>query len=249
MRQVWKRLAHKQWLILYPLALSVINIVAFLAVYSAAGGDLRWGKFFATEFDRWTFVRDHFVTGFSFTPALAVAVFVALAACVFAAMLRAPFFRAIGGPGYPLSPRSWEETGRLAVFYVFFNLVLSVLPGMVPANAGLAVAALWIAQFLNVIIVYADYIIVFEGLTFIPAMRRSLTLVSKRWAPVLVAFIIIWFIATGLSLLYTRYYDNATGTSLLVPLSMVLVSAIVDLVSSIYFIFLYEHVRNTGPSR
>ena len=37
LRQVWKRLAHKQWLIFYPLALAIINTLAFVAVYGAAG--------------------------------------------------------------------------------------------------------------------------------------------------------------------------------------------------------------------
>ena len=67
-------------------------------------------------------------------PGPGVAVFVGLAVCVFTAMLRAPLFRAIAGPGYPLTPRSWEEAGRLSLFYVFYNLVLLVLPLAAPAG-------------------------------------------------------------------------------------------------------------------
>jgi hypothetical protein len=250
MRQVWRRLAHKQWLILYPLALSVVNILAFLAVYSAAGGVLRWSKFFATDFDRWGYVRDHFISGFSFTPALAVAVFVGLAACLFAAMLRAPFFRAIAGPGYPLAPRSWEETGRLTLYYVVANLVFAVLPSALPKSAGLgSAAALAVASFIKVIVVFADYVIVFEGLAFIPALRRSARLVSRRWAPVLLGFIVAWILWKGVALAYGRYYQNAEGASLLVPLSQVLIMSIISLVLDIYFIFLYEYVRNTGSNR
>jgi len=79
LRQAWNRLAHKQWLIFYPIALSVISTMAFLAVYSAAGGPIRWSMFFASNFERWQFVRDEFFSGFSFTPALGVAVFALLA--------------------------------------------------------------------------------------------------------------------------------------------------------------------------
>jgi hypothetical protein len=246
LHQVWKRLAHKQWLILYPLALSVINVMAFLAVYSAAGGQLRWSLIFATNFDRWGYVRDHFISGFSFTPPLAVAVFVGLAACVFAAMLRAPLFRAIAGPGYPTTPRSWEETGRLALFYVVYNLVLIVLPTAVPASAGPAFAASLVAAFVGVIVIYGDYVTVFEGLAFLPAVRRSVQLVMRRWPPVLVAFVIFLFVTTGLNLLYQHYYDGAAGVSLLVPLSQILVDSFIPMVLDIYLIFLYEHVRNSG---
>jgi hypothetical protein len=246
LHQAWKRLAHKQWLFLYPLGLAVINTLAFLAVFGAAGGELRWSVFFSAGHNRLGFIRDHFISGFSFTPVLGVAVFVGLASCLFAAMLRAPLFRAIAGPGYPISPRSWEETGRLTLYYVFFNLLLFVLPGAVPANVGLGLAAVWIARFINVIIVYGDYLIVFEGLAFVPALRRSFQLVTRRWLPVLVAFLILWFVGEGLWLAYQQYYESAAGVFLLVPLSEILVNAFVALVADIYLIYLYQHVRNSG---
>lgn len=246
MRQVWKRLVHKQWLIFYPLALAIINTLAFLAVYGAAGGQLDWRQFFATDFDRWHYVHDQFVSGFSFTPALGVAVFTGLAACVFTAMLRAPLFRAIAGRGYPLAPRSWEETGRLTLFYVFFNLVLVVLPGVVATGTAVDQLIVWAALVVNLFLVYADYVIVFEGLAFLPALRRSVRLLSRRWPPVLLVFVILWLVATGLDQLYRHYYDGAEGVSLLVPLSAILVWSFISLLLDVVFISLYEHVRNSG---
>ena len=114
LRQVWKRLAHKQWLIFYPLALAIINTLAFLAVYSAAGGDLQLEHRSSPPTSPALAVRRATTSSPASRsrPALAVAVFVGLAACVFTAMLRAPLFRAIAGPGYPLTPRSWEETAQ-----------------------------------------------------------------------------------------------------------------------------------------
>ena len=191
LRQVGKRLVHKQWLIFYPLALAVINTLAFLAVYGASGGDLRWGKFFAANYQRWQFMNDEFFSGFSFTPALGIAVFVGLTVCLFTAMLKAPLFRAIAGPGYPLAPRNWEEAGRLSLFYVFFYLVVLILPQAVPLGTAveqvIQVAALVVA----LLLVYADYVIVFEGLSVIPALRRSVRLLSRRWPPVLLIFVIL----------------------------------------------------------
>jgi hypothetical protein len=245
LRHAWQRLVHKQWLIFYPLALAVINTVAFLAVYSAAGSDLHWSKFFAANFDHWQFLRGHFLTGFSFTPALGVAVFVGLAVCVFTAMLRAPLFRAIAGPGYPLAPRSWEEAGRLSLFYVFYYLVVLVLPLAAPSGTGLDQVAAVAALAIGLLLVYADYIIVFEGLAFLPAARRSVRLLAKRWPPALLIFVILWFVTLGINRLYGLYYDGAQGIFLLVPLTQILVWSFVSLVLDLLFIFLYEQVRNT----
>jgi hypothetical protein len=246
MRQVWKRLAHKQWLIFYPLALAIINTLAFLAVYGATGAELGWGRFFATNFERWQFVRDHFVHGFSFTPALGVAVFAGLAVCVFSAMLKAPLFRAIAGRGYPLTPRSWEEAARLTLFYVFFNLVLVILPLTAASGSTTEQLAGWAALVVNLFLVYADYVIVFEGLAVLPALRRSFRLLSRRWPPVLLIFVILWLLALGLNALYGRYYNGAEGVSLLIPLSEILVWSFINLLLDIAFISLYEHVRNSG---
>ena len=246
LRQVWKRLAHKQWLIFYPLALAIINTLAFVAVYGAAGGELNWGRFFATNFERWQFVRDHFVSGFSFTPALGVAVFAGLAVCVFTAMLKAPLFRAIAGRGYPLTPRSWEEAGRLTLFYVLFNLVLVVLPLTAPSGTALEQLVGWAALIVNLFLVYTDYVIVFEGMAVLPALRRSFRLLSRRWPPVLLIFAILWLAALGINALYGRYYSGAEGVSLLIPLSEILIWSFINLLLDLVLIFLYEQVRNTG---
>jgi hypothetical protein len=246
MRQVWRRLAHKQWLIFYSLALAVINTLAFLAVYGAAGSELDWRQFFAANFDRGPFLHDHFVSGLSFTPALGVAVFAGLAVCVFSAMLRAPLFRAIVGRGYPLTPRSWDETGRLALFYVFFYLVLVILPVAVSTGTSLDQVVGWAAIIVNLLIVYADYVIVFEGLAFLPAVRRAVRLLSHLWPPVLAIFA-IWLVVTlGLNELYGRYYAGAEGVSLVIPLSEILVRSFISLLFDVAFVSLYEQVRNSG---
>ncbi len=246
LRQAWRRLAHKQWLIFYPVTLAVINTLAFLAVYSAAGGDLHWSTFFSTSYDRWQFVHDRFFSGFSFTPALGVAVFAGLAVCVFTAMLRAPLFRAIVGPGYPLSPRNWEEAGRLSLFYVFYYLVILVLPMAAPSGAAIAQLTAVVALAVGLLLVYTDYVIVFEGLAFIPAIRRSVRLLSRRWQPALLIFLLVWLVALGVSRLYGLYYDGAEGVFLLVPLSEILVWSFITLVSDLLFIFFYEQVRQSG---
>ena len=247
LRRAWDRLIRKQWLIFYPLALAVINTMAFLAVYSADGETLRWSEFVAANFDRWQYVGDHFFTALPFTPALGVAVFAGLAVSALAAMIRAPYFRAIAGLGYPLAPHNPVEAGRLFVFYLFANLVLWIMPMAIPASTVLeqlvAVAVLVVA----ILIVFADYAIVFEGLAFLPALRRSVRLMGRRWVTVVVIFIVLQLVYLGLHRLYDLYYQKATGVFILLPLSQILVESFIVLFVDLMLIFLYEQIRRQGP--
>jgi hypothetical protein len=234
-------------LIVYPLAVAVINTIAFLAVYAANGDSLRWSTFVAANFDRWQYVRDHFFTGFSFSPALAVAVFVGLAVCALAAMIRAPYFRAIAGLGYPLAPRSWEETGRLSIFYLFANLVVWTLPLVVPASTALEQLVAGAVLVVAILIVFADYAIVFEQLTFFPALRRSVQLLGRRWATVVIIFVVLQVVYFGLHSLYDHYYQKAGGVFILLPLSQILVESFIILFVDLVLIFLYEQIRRQSP--
>ncbi|MFH0917164.1 MAG: hypothetical protein V1912_12065 [bacterium] len=238
---------RKQWLIFYPLALAVINTMAFLAVYAASSETLRWSDFFAANFERWQYVRDYFFTGLSFTPALGVAVFAGFAVSAFAAMIRAPYFRAIAGLGYPLAPRNPVEAGGLFLFYLFANLVVWVMPMAIPASTVLEQLVAVVALVVAVLIVFADYAIVFEGRTFLPALRRSVQLLSRRWVTVVVIFVVLQLVYLGLHRLYDLYYQKATGVFILLPLSQILVEALIVLFVDLVLIFLYEQIRRQGP--
>ena len=112
LRHAWSRLIRKQRLILYPLTLAVIDTLAFLALYAAAGGRIRWSPYFTANFERLQYVREHVIENLSLGFVLAIAVVAGLAVCVFAAMIRAPFFRAVAA-SLPLAPRGWREAGTL----------------------------------------------------------------------------------------------------------------------------------------
>jgi hypothetical protein len=242
MRHAWNRLVRKQWLIFYPLALAVINAIAFLAVYAASDRALRWSEFFAANFDRWQYARDHLLAGFAFTPALAAAIFAGLAVCGFTAMIRAPLFRAIVGPDYPLAPRRWREAGRLSLFYVFANLVLWVLPLVVPAGSVIEQLVAVLALVVAILIAFTDYVIVFEDSAFLPALRRSVRLLRRRWVTVVVIFTVMQLVYAALHRLYNLYYQGADGVSILLPLSQILVESFVTLLVDLVLIFLYEQV-------
>jgi hypothetical protein len=249
LRQAWGRLIRKQWLILYPLALAVINTLAFLAVYAAGGQPLRWNAFFTTDFERWSYVRENFLEGFSAGPTLAVAVVAGLAVCVFSAMIRAPYFRAIAGPGYPRAPRNWQEVGRLSLFYLFANLVVWVMPLAAPAGTLLEQLAAMVALAVALLIVFADYVIVYEDLPVPAALRRSIRLLARRWPTVLLIFVFVQLVQLGLSRLYELYYyDGTSEVFVLLPLSHVLVQSFVVLFVDLVLIFLYEQIRRRSPS-
>ena len=243
LRRAWERLLRKQWLILYPLVLGIIDTIAFFAVYTAAGSPLTWNGFFTANFYRWSYVQSHFVSGLSWSPALAVAVVAGLAVCVLTAMIRAPYFRAIAGMGYPRAPRGRDEAVRLTLLYLFTNLVLWLLPQVLPGNAVVAEVADFILIVIAVLIVFADYLIVFEQLPFISALRRSVQLVRRRWILVALAVLVFQFIYYGLDRLYDSYFRTAKGIFILLPVSQLLVTAFLVLVSDLVYIFMYHELR------
>lgn len=243
MRQTWSRLVRKQWLIFYPLAVGVIDLLAFLAVYAAAGRPLQWSLFFKAGFERWDFVYDEFIAGFSFAPALAVAAAAGMGVCVLTAMIRAPFFRAIAGPGYPLAPRTGLEAAWLTLFYVFTNLVLWVLPFAGARNTVVAQLIGFVALVIAILIAFADYVIVFERLGFVAALRRSVRLVGQRWAGVLGIFIALQLVYFALQELYAYFYDTTDGVLIVLPIIQIILDAFVVLLFDLLLIFLYEHIR------
>jgi hypothetical protein len=243
LRKAWERLANKQWLILYPLAVGIIDSIAFFAVYAATVTTFSWNEFFLADFDRWSYVREHFVTHFSWTPALAVALVAGLALCVLTAMIRAPYFRAIVGSGYPRAPRGWNEALQLTLFYLFSNVILWLAPQFLPDNAFLSEFVSFALYIVLVLIVLTDYVIVFEQRPFAQALRRGVRLVGRRWVVVVLVVLIVQLVYYGVYRLYDTSYSRASGIFVLLPLSHILVQAFLTLVVDLVLIFLYQQLR------
>lgn len=248
LRQTGGRLVHKQWLILYPLAVGIINIVAFVAVYAATGRKMAWTPFLQANFDRWQFVSDNYVADLSFTPDLAIAAIVGLGVCILAAMIRAPYFRAVAVSGYPLAPRGWAEVGRLSLFYLFTSLVSWVLPFAGLASGWLQQSIAFVVLVVAILVIFADYVIVFEHLGFVAGLRRSLRLVTRGWVAVILIFIIVQLVYFGLHVLYRSYYDGAEGVLIALPIVQLIVDAFIVLVVDLILIFFYERLRRTSHS-
>lgn len=243
LRQTWGRLIRKQWLVFYPLALGAVNVLAFLAVYAVTGNTLRWSPFFIANHQRWQFVQDRLIDPFTLTFDLAVAALVGVCICVLAAMIRAPFFRAVAGPGYPLAPRVWREAGWLTLFYLFSNLVIWALPFVGSGNRVAGQIVGFVVLVVAILIIFADYIIVFEGATFPAALRRSVRLFAQRWVAVVVVFILLQLVYLGLSEAYRSYYESATSVSIVLPIIQIVVDAFIMLLVDLILIFLYQKAR------
>lgn len=243
LRHTWDRFIRKQWLISYPLALGVINTIAFVAVYASTGRTLRWDPFFAANLDRWQFVQDGFFTDFKLTPAFGLVLGVGLLVCLLTAMLRGPYFRAIAGPGYPLTPRNGREAAQLSLFYVFSHLVLWVLPFAGTGGAVVEQIIAFVVLVVAILIIFADYVIVFEDADMFTALNRSFHLVIQCWIAVVFIFIILQLVYLGLHELYRLYYQNRSDVLVALPVIQIILDAFIVLVVDLVLVSLYQQLR------
>lgn len=246
-RHAWSRLIRKQWLILYPLSLSIIHSLAFFAVYAAAGESLTWNGFLSADFNRWAYLQELFFATSSSGSLLAVGLVVGLLACALTGMIRAPFFRAVAGPGYPRGPRKWKEVGNLFLFYLITYTGTRIIPVALPMNEVLVQLGSLFATVVALLLVFGDYAIVYEDLGVMAAIRRSMQLLRRRWAVVIIIFLVVQLVWLGLYSLYGLYYNGSSQVFFLLPVSRLLVDALFSLFVDLVLIYLYEDLRRLGP--
>lgn len=238
-RGAWSRLGRKQLLFLYPFVLGLLESAAFLALYSTAGGSMTWSSFAAANAAPWKWIQENSALVLGSPASIAIAAAVGLGICVLAAALRAPLFRAIAGPGYPLAPRSSTEFVRLSLFYMLFYGILYLVPFSFDPESALFQLVLFLAVGVAVLLVFADYAVVFEGLLPLPAARRSIGLLRRSW-PIAVAFYLVFqFLWSGLAVVYDRYYEAGNPIFPLLPVSEILLGALIVTIFDVLFISLY----------
>jgi hypothetical protein len=118
-----------------------------------------------------------------------------------------------------------------------------MMPLAIPAGTVLDQVVAFAVLVVAILIVFADYVIVFEGLAFLPAVRRSIQLLGRRWIAVVIIFIFLQLVYFGLYRLYDAYYQQASGVFILLPLSEILVESFIILFVDLVLIFLYEQIR------
>ena len=243
LRSAWTRLLRKQFLLLYPLALGVFNVLAFLAVYASLDGALRWSDYFRADFTPWTFLQDHADRLTKPGLPLLVALVAGVGVCLATAAVRAPFFRAITGPGYPLAPQGWSDVWRLTVFYLGFYGLLTLLP-LVLDWQGVGNLAMWylVTLVIQVPLLFADYVIVLEGVGPVRAVRRSAELVGRSLSAVIGLLLAVWLLWQIFGMLYGSYYDDTGAIFVLFPVSQLLVEALITTAFDVFAIFVYGHV-------
>jgi hypothetical protein len=217
--------------------------LAFLAVYTTLGGAFNWNSFASANFNRWQFIQDHFSAltrpGLGLTVGICAGLLLTLAV----AMVRAPFFRAVAGVGYPLAPRSWGEVVRLWLFYLVTDVLLFVVPAAFRSGSAAYAVAAWVAFALGFLVIFGDYVAVFESAWPLTAIRRSLHLVRRGWPMVILVFLtsaLLWYLVYGL---YNRPYSADSQIFFLLPLSQLLLEAIITTLVDVVLIFTYDSLR------
>lgn len=243
LRSAWQRFTRKQLLFIYPLVVGIVNMVAFFAVYSVLGGRLDFSDFAETNFTRWTYLQEH---AGDLTGAVdnAVVVLVAAAAvCFLTAGIRAPYFRAITSSSYPRAPQSLGELVRLAGFYAATGAIFYLIPFSFDLESVVGQVVSLLLLPVAILLIFGDYIVVFERLGPVAAARRSLQLARRGWMvviPIYLAALLMW---TGAFALFDRYYETADGVFPLFVVSQLLVEALIALILDLVLIYTYDYLR------
>lgn len=236
-------MTQKQFLALYPFTLGVVNVLAFLAVYSSIEPVLGLDDFVRTNFQRWTFIQEHLEQ--LLTPGLPLAVTIAsgLGVCLLAAALRAPYFRAVVGSGYPLAPRSFAELLRLAAFYGITYVLFFVVPYSLPAGS-VAFQVVGIAVIpASLLFIFGDYAVVFDDLNPWQAVKKSVSLLRRAWLPAISFYLLALVAWSLLAELYGRYYDGGARLFVLLPLAQLLIEALITTLLDVLLIMTYQKYR------
>ena len=240
----WSRLKRKQLLFLYPLVVGILNVLAFLALYSSLGSTLSWNAFAIANFNRWGYIQEHFQQLLTPGLAMGVALGVGVLLCLALALVRAPFFRAVAGVGYPLAARSWATVARLWLFYLLIYALLFVIPVSFAAGSTANTIASFAVIPVGVLIIFADYAVVFENLWPAAAVKRSLHLLRRSWLLVFLVYavsLLVWSVVAGL---YGNYYTEGRQIFFLLPPSQLLVEALITTVIDVVLIFAYDSLRS-----
>ncbi|MCL5942265.1 MAG: hypothetical protein M1325_01865 [Actinobacteria bacterium] len=245
LRTAWNRVLHKQFLFVYPLLLGLVNALAFFAVYAALGGPLDWSAFAEAHFAPWAYLQEHQHELLSGPLPLAAATLAGLTAVFLAASIRAPYFHAITGREYPKAPRTWRDVYRLAVLYLMLDALFYLVPAALRPGSDAALAVGLALLFANLLFLYADYAVVFEGLSPVASIRRSVDLLLKNPLAafaVTAASYVLWTLVTSL---YGAYYSGGNGVFVLFPLSQMLAEAFVTVLLDTFLIFIYDYLTRT----
>jgi hypothetical protein len=249
LRRAWSCLIQRRWLFFYPLAASIVSVLSFFAVYVAQNGSLSWSSFFVSYHDRVQFLHDQFIADFSLTSQLWTPIAAGIGFCLISSLIQAPFFRAVVGHRYPLAPRTWREVTRLFGFYLVLSLFTQVAPLAVLGTDVLGLVATIVIVAIGISVVFADYVIIFEDIGPIGAVRRSLRLVRLRAPAVIAVIAVVWVLYWLIMWGYGLYYKPGKEVFFLLPVSQILVETLVSLFATTVLVFMYEDLRKQSPAR
>ncbi|MBU2601866.1 MAG: hypothetical protein KKA32_06820 [Actinobacteria bacterium] len=223
--------------------MGIANLLAFLAVYSSLEDTLSFTAFAKADYSRWQYVQEHLAQLRGSWEAMTAAAAAVVIICLLTAAVRAPYYRAIAGNRYPLAPDSLGEFVRLAGFiaitYLIFYLPLFSVTAESTQGQILGFALLVVA----VLLVFADYALVFERLGPIRAMRRSVQLLRHGWHIAIIIYLAVYLLWAAMFAAFGYFYDNATSVFPLFLLSQLIIEALATVVVDVVLIFTFDYLR------
>ena len=101
-----------------------------------------------------------------------------------------------------------------------------------------------------ILVVFADYVIVYESVPVLPAVRRSVQLVTFRAGrPCWRVFVVLILVLTGLQQLYHLFYDGQDTVFVVLPdQPRYCWIRSCCLFANLVLIFLYEDLRRRSPA-
>jgi hypothetical protein len=210
-------------------------------VYSAVGGVLSWDEFARAAELPSAFLVDNLDELTSPGVPLLVTLAAGALMALLSAAVRAPYFRAIVGLGYPLSPRSRGELARLTLFYLLYYAFFWLIPLAVPDEPLLTIVAA-ATLIVGALAMFADYVVVFEERGPIQAIAQSFHLVRRGWVAALGVFLLASLLLSALQLMYSDFYEGSDGVFVLFPFTEILIRAFLVMVGDVFLIYVYRYL-------
>ncbi len=243
LKNTWRRLTGKQFLALYPFILGLINVLAFLAVYSSIEPELSLTGLCGPTSNAGPSYRRTLRNCWHqacrwpsrWSPGWVHACWLQPSARP--SSVPSP---AAATPGAPQLPRT-GTVGRLLRGGLH---PLFVVPYSLPADSA-AFQAIGIAVIpASLLFVFGDYAVVFEDLGPWAAVKRSVSLLRQAWLPAIIFFLVAMVLWSLLAELYGRYYADGSQIFVLLPLAQLLIEALLTTLLDVLMIMTYQRYRN-----
>jgi hypothetical protein len=239
-RDVRTLLAHRQPTLVYLVVLSFLGVGIDLLIAEAGSQLSSFSAFSRREFDQDVLWRG--VAALGHAPAIAwVVVLLAVpVSAVLSGWLRACYLIALGDGRY-----SWKAPRQAIVQLTLYSLIVELLglglSGL--ADNGQEGVSLLILLASTPVTFFADYAIVFDGVSVVEGLRRSLRMFRVRPRESVLAMLIVLIVSILLAAAFTHGFTDSSHVQPTYLGAWELVGALLVFVTDVVLIALYRRTR------